>query len=252
MILFFLVFSSISINDDVESETNESLELMFNNISVKINESVSPLGIDLKNSKILLISDFHIGKKYDPQYSIDVLFKQIHALIKQEFPDYVFILGDVVDGTCPSIVETYRDVLVRIIKLSMKCIIFGGNHDRYVVDMFLKRAKLPTNLVVLTNKRYLVLPTQPRIFIGHDWYFNVRVRDDVTLTYMKNLRNLTLGMNESDYLIIGHTHTQIHDENKTSYSIGQFSVDEHSLKYAVITTSNSKPRITLETMTTEL
>ena len=243
----FLLLNIINQNQEIENSTEESLQEFFDSLENDFYNEIQPLDIKIENVKILLLSDFHIGKIYDINETIPLLFKEIERLIKFEFPDYIFLLGDLVDGNCPNIGETYVRILTNIIKLHKKTFIIGGNHDRQIVDIILQKAKLPSS-IVLSKERFFLLDTKPKLFIGHDWYYNQRVRDNITLSFMKNIRERTEIMNDDDYMIIGHTHTQICDEKKLSCSIGQFSIDENSYKYSIIITRKIEPMIILDSI----
>ena len=243
----FLLLNVINQNSEVESDTEESLQESFDALENDFYNDSNPLDINIENIKILLLSDFHVGKIYDINETIPILFKEIERLVKFEFPDYIFLLGDLVDGNCPNSVETYIRILRNVLKFHRRTFIIGGNHDRQIVDAILQRVQLPSSLY-LSKERYILLETVPKIFLGHDWYYNMRVRDNVTLSFMRNIRNRTKAMNESDYMVIGHTHTQICDEQKVSCSIGQFSVDDNSYKYSIIITRKLNPMVILDSI----
>ena len=105
MFLFFtfLLLNIINQNQEIENSTEESLQEFFDSLENDFYNEIQPLDIKIENVKILLLSDFHIGKIYDINETIPLLFKEIERLIKFEFPDYIFLLGDLVDGNCPNI-----------------------------------------------------------------------------------------------------------------------------------------------------
>jgi len=84
--------------------------------------------------KILHTADWHIGKvlhKYPLREELVLFFDWLIALLEKEAIDVLLMSGDVFDLANPAVKdrELYYQFLHRLIKLDIKVIITGGNHD---------------------------------------------------------------------------------------------------------------------------
>lgn len=242
MLYFILLLEQLS---DVMTATNETIDEFFKNASVLNMPPPNPIDIDLRYSKILLISDFHMGKKETIENDLEILFKGLHLVLAQEKPDVIFVLGDMVDGTCINPYIAYFKTVARLQNLLKPMYFLGGNHDRTFIPPLIANVNF-TKFIHLITDPYMILPTNPRIFLAHDVLLNIRIRGSVVYNYASKLRKFVNVMRSDEYFCIGHAHTQlITDQNKT-FSIGQFAPKYGRYEYATIQTKNFQPFITLK------
>ena len=79
----------------------------------------------IKNKKIFLISDLHIGIGFNIK-KLDKIKKEI----EKEIPNYICIPGDIIDNT--NIIKDKEDIVINFLKdisTNTKVIISLGNHD---------------------------------------------------------------------------------------------------------------------------
>lgn len=79
----------------------------------------------IKNKKIFLISDIHIGTGFNIK-KLDKIKKEI----EKEMPNYICIPGDIIDNT--NIINDKENIIIKFLKdisMNTKVIISLGNHD---------------------------------------------------------------------------------------------------------------------------
>ena len=84
--------------------------------------------------KLLHTADWHIGKvlhKYALRDELLLFFDWLIELIESEQVDLLLVSGDIFDLANPAVIDrqVYYTFLSRLIKLDLKVIITGGNHD---------------------------------------------------------------------------------------------------------------------------
>jgi len=84
--------------------------------------------------KVLHTADWHIGKvlhKYALREEFNLFLNWIYDYIEKEKIDLLLISGDIFDIANPAVKdrELYYQFLSQLIKLDIKVIITGGNHD---------------------------------------------------------------------------------------------------------------------------
>ena len=84
--------------------------------------------------KILHTADWHIGKalhKHELRDELVLFFDWLLELIEKENVDLLLVSGDIFDLANPAVKdrELYYDFLNRLIKMDIKVILTGGNHD---------------------------------------------------------------------------------------------------------------------------
>ncbi|MFT4565818.1 MAG: exonuclease SbcD [Saprospiraceae bacterium] len=84
--------------------------------------------------KILHTADWHIGKvlhKYALRDELRLFFEWLIELIEKEFVELLLVSGDIFDLANPAVKdrELYYRFLSLLIKLDIKVVITGGNHD---------------------------------------------------------------------------------------------------------------------------
>lgn len=96
---------------------------LLNATKLNINETDIILNNLKKPLKIVQISDIHVGTIYNSR-----LIQKITMQINQIKPDYVFITGDLVDGSGPLRSDIYK----KIDKIQAPIFFVTGNHENYV------------------------------------------------------------------------------------------------------------------------
>lgn len=243
MIFFVLCLEQVLLQD-VPSETNATIDFYFSNVTNTLKTDIIPLDLKLNNSKILLISDFHLGKKGNIEQDIKDMLEEMKRLFVIEKPDYIFILGDMIDGVCPTPAYSYYSLVKNLQYMYKYFNIIGGNHDRHLAEAIKANANFSKFINIITDP-YIILPTKPKIYLAHDLLHNLRVRDSVVYNYVDHLRSLIKQIEPDDYFLIGHAHTQISTHNDKTFCIGQFSTVFNRTEYTTIITRNSKPFISL-------
>lgn len=238
--MFFFIFVSLrnikfkeflkSINDIISQDDTEKLT----------NLTVFEIPPEYNYSRLLLLSDFHLAQRIDPNQSIPLLFKQISKLNLFEKPSMILILGDSIDPSCSNQFETHYFLAQNIDKMNTTIFIIGGNHDRNIVQQIcnnnsynlefknIKYINYPIILLKANNKNY---------FFGHDLMHNFRIRGSKVPKYIHYLKQESIFsylFSSNDSLIIGHTHAQFMNEENKEYCIGQFSIDALQFNYATI------------------
>ena len=79
--------------------------------------------------RILMVSDFHAGKSYDPK-----LRRGLEALLEKTVPDFVMVGGDqCLDRETPAAAGEYMaDIMSPVIERKIPWAAVLGNHDREV------------------------------------------------------------------------------------------------------------------------
>lgn len=163
----------------------------------------------IKNKKIFLISDLHIGKKFNIK-KLDLIKKEI----KKEKPDYICIPGDIIDNT--NIINTYEELIISFFKdiSYIKVVIALGNHDicklirdkegkRWEYDKrndFFNKIKSIKNIHLLENEIY----TDNDIsFIGlslsYEYY---KLSGESINVLVKELNNINLKIDKDKYNVL--------------------------------------------------
>ena len=84
--------------------------------------------------KLIHLSDIHLGKRVNEFSMLEDqahILKKILAVVDEEKPDGVLIVGDVYDKSVPSTeaVQLFDDFLVRLAERKLPVFIISGNHD---------------------------------------------------------------------------------------------------------------------------
>lgn len=84
---------------------------------------------DIKEFKIALLSDIH----YYPNYNLNI-FKSVIKQLKKNKPDYITIIGDILDNSKTTDLTNLKEFLITISKIA-PIIAITGNHDEKVGAM---------------------------------------------------------------------------------------------------------------------
>lgn len=186
--------------------------------------------------KALMISDCHIGARVQVDVAINLFIDSLNALIANENPTVLFILGDLVDGTQTE--DVFKAVLVQLTKIDLPIYVIGGNHDR----KFFSLINWPSNTNVTISEALAIqltaqLPGRPdiKVFLAHDLLNNYRVRDPHAFFFADWIKQGAKNyIKPEDWLIIGHTHTGLMSHASRIACIDQFSPEIKVFGYATL------------------
>ena len=245
MIFVFLLFLKEYLNsiDDI---------IIQNNIEELKNISIFEIPQEYNFSKLILMSDFHLGRKFYPNKSIPLLFKQIYKINALEVASMILILGDSVDSSYSNQFETHYYLAKNIEKINTTIFIIGGNHDREVIQKICKNSSYRSqfqHLKYINNPIISLKTSIKNYFFAHDLMYNFKIRGNLVPSFIHHLKTKSLfshlfSMNDS--LIIGHTHEQYANEENGEFCIGQFSIDSLKFDYATIETNSSNSFVQLK------
>ena len=186
--------------------------------------------------KALLISDCHIGARVQVDVAINLFIDSLNALIANENPTVLFILGDLVDGTQTE--EVFKTVLLQLTKIPLPIYVIGGNHDR----KYFQLVSWPTNTNVTISEALAIQLTAElngrppiKVFLAHDLLNNYRVRDPHAFFFADWIKQAAKAYIKSDdWLIIGHTHTGLISHSSRIACIDQFAPEIKVFGYATL------------------
>jgi predicted phosphodiesterase len=209
-----------------------------------LNRLFEPVAINIPRtppSRVLLLSDTHLGAAGDVGSAKEQFIIELLALIAKESITHIFHLGDLVEGTIPDGPMHMSDVLGRMNACKIPVTVIGGNHDRDFVDA----CTPPTNpLIRVVRELAIRLDITPpagdaneqRIFLAHDLGNNYRVRDELTFIFLHWLKTSYPGMiREEDWLLTGHCHMGFVSVGSRLGCVGQFSPEIRSRTYGLLT-----------------
>lgn len=216
------------------------------------NMSVFEISQDYNYSKLLLISDFHLGKHFYPNKSISLLSKQIYKLYCFEKASMILILGDSIDSSYSEQLELHYFLAQNIDNISSSIFIIGGNHDREIVKNISSNQSYSNqfqHIKYIANPIILLDTNVKKYFFAHDLLYNYKIRGKSIPSFIHYLKKKSIFSNffeTNDSLIIGHTHEQYANEERGEYCIGQFSIDSLKFDYAILETSPNHTCIQLK------
>jgi len=186
--------------------------------------------------KVLLISDTHLGATVDPPAALTLFIDSLNNLVRNEKPNCIFILGDLVDGTQST--SYLLSVLEKLTTISTPIYAMGGNHDRE----FFEEIQWPKgNNVTITNcLSFKLSMNQPGkrnldIYLAHDLLNNYRVRDPHAYFFASWIKDACSStIKPEDWLIIGHTHTGFVSHSSKIGCVGQFAPEIGVFGYSTI------------------
>lgn len=163
-----------------------------------------------QNKKIILISDLHIGNLRGENF-----IKRVVSMINSENPDFLFISGDLIEGSS----FPYKKWLSNLESINPKIKIFyvEGNHEKYNLEYDLFREGIPGNIINITDKKII---TEGAQLIG--LHHEEKENSEETLARLNNLgyeknkpsiilihdpKNTDILLKENSSLVLsGHTH----------------------------------------------
>jgi predicted phosphodiesterase len=190
-------------------------------------------------SRILLLSDTHLGATIPPGVAIPQFLSELAALVAKEQITSVIHLGDLIHGTLFRGAAALGDVLSRFASLGVPVTVIGGNHDRLFCAEF-AGAVAPPVRVVQELALCLEVPAAgaaaaQRIFIAHDLGNNYRVRHQLTFAFLHLLKSsYPEVIKDADWLVTGHCHMTFLSAASRVACLGQFSPEIQARAYAVL------------------
>ena len=197
----------------------------------------------ITSTRALIFTDCHFSKFYPFEKTFPKFQKKIEEIIKEEQPNTIIILGDVVHIRTELAEERLIQVLSFFDKLNIKVYYIGGNHDRHIArKIFVPPSSNAT--IVSDLALCFVHPDPPprtpkRIFFTHDLHNHYKLtREYVHAWHLFLRKTFAYLINPDDYLLTGHTHETIISVDELTASIAPFSFDLLSYKYAILTMDN--------------
>jgi predicted MPP superfamily phosphohydrolase len=158
---------------------------------------------NIKETKIAIISDIHFNDKYNRK-----IFTKIHKQISKLKPNYITIVGDILDTSNTTNLDDLHTFLISLSKISTTLVVLG-NHDEKAGSMhnwtYEKNEKLIEilnnieNLYFLNDKTY----TDNNItFYGfHLSYNHYEIQRETYESFVNELKNIECNINKNNYNI---------------------------------------------------
>ena len=158
---------------------------------------------DIKETKLAVISDIHFNDKYNRK-----IFTKILNQISNNKPNYITIVGDILDTSNTTNLDDLRDFLEKLSKISTTLVVLG-NHDEKAGEMHKwiseKNEKLIKILTSIDNLYYLNDSTYTKdniTFYGfnlsYDYY---EIQHETYESFVTELKNIECNINKKDYNI---------------------------------------------------
>ncbi len=157
----------------------------------------------IKETKLAIISDIHFNDKYNRK-----IFTKIIKQIEQNNPNYITIVGDILDTSSTTNLDDLRDFLESLSKISTTLVVLG-NHDEKAGSIhnwtFEKNEKLIKILNSIKNLHFLNDSTYKKdniTFYGfnlsYDYY---EVQHESYESFENEIKTLNCNLNKEDYNI---------------------------------------------------
>ena len=200
------------------------------------------------NIKALVVSDQHFGKTLPITRSLPQCLKNMMTIIAREQINCIFMLGDIVDNND-------KDILTKVFsaleQLPIPVYVMGGGNDRVLIFDY-KYNRPGSNVRVVYDYAIRIhnpnapVGTPQNIFLAHDLCNPLSVKPDEAEAFLVALkRAFKKDIANEDFLIIGHTHQYVFNEDLRCASIKDFSPDNHHNGYAVISTGSNGFKINI-------
>lgn len=170
----------------------------------------SNLGSEWHGKKIILLSDLHIGNLRGENF-----IKRIVTMTNAENPDFVFIAGDLIEGSSFPYKEWLRDL--EGIDGDTKIFYVEGNHEGYNLEYNLFKEGIPQNIENITDKKLILGETQ-LIGLHHEETENPQAtlsrlksldydKNKPSIVLIHNPKNaIALSQENVSLILSGHTH----------------------------------------------
>ena len=201
-----------------------------------VNTTVTSFSLPIdttKVSRILLLSDTHLGADRQLKQGLESYMAALQELCTAENPTHICHLGDLIDGTVPNGSAVLGIVLKRMSSLKIPTWAIGGNHDREFFAS-LKMEKDPY-VTPLSHFAMCIDKSPERVFLAHDIGNNYRVRDQFAYSFVTWVKDgCSKQITPNDWLVIGHTHTGLVSPTSRVACVGQFSPPIGAFGYAIL------------------
>ena len=197
-------------------------------------------GSELTTMKAVIITDCHLNRFLPFDETFPQLKDQLLSLVEKERANTVILLGDIVHIRTEGAAEKIEKVLKIFESLPVKVYYVSGNHDRHVAA---KMSFPATSNVTIVRDLALCLVhpcpppgTPPRIFLTHDLHNHHKLKPHEVKSWLAFLRRTFSSLiDKDDFLLTGHTHETIINEEVNSASVAPFSLDLQRKSYATLT-----------------
>lgn len=158
---------------------------------------------NIKEFKIAVISDIHFNDKFKRK-----IFTKIINQIKENKPNYIAIVGDILDTSRVSNLDDLKDFFIQLSKISTTLAVIG-NHDEKAGSMhnwtYEKNEKLIKLLNSLDNFYYLNDTTFTKdniTFYGFNLsYKHYEIKKESYESFCEEIKDLKCNINENNYNI---------------------------------------------------
>jgi predicted phosphodiesterase len=186
----------------------------------------------------LILSDQHFGRTNNGITEIQDFLKEFRLLLSRVKPDYLLLLGDTLDWSCPDPAAVFQNFVENLEQFQIPVFLLGGNHDRHVLQSYARDH--PWVTMVRNDLTIGVTATGSeggwnRILFGHDLGNDFQVDPcdaPVFVSWMKAVFEEIVG--PTQLLFLGHTHQDIWDEKHGCGSVGRFAPAQGSYRWAVV------------------
>lgn len=195
--------------------------------------------------RALIVSDAHFDKTLTLSRTLPKYIKSLSSIIIREKLNTVFVLGDLIQNDDDISLEKLNSIVTAFELLPVPVYIIGGNHERSLL-WELKYNKQGSNVRIVYDLciclEYPTHPpprTPPRVFLAHDLKNNFQLQPEDGEEFVAALKKGFVDLiHHEDYLIVGHTHKTINNEEDRYASVGAYSEDLHRTSYAMLFTDN--------------
>lgn len=204
------------------------------------------------NLKGLVIADQHFGKTLPVNDALPRFFRSLVPLIVREQINCLFMLGDIVHVK-PGFPneEILEKVFAALEQLPIPVYVMGGGLDRTLIWDY-KYNKPNSNVKVVYDYAIKIhhpnCPpgSPPNIYLSHDLCNPLSVKPDEAESFVVELkRAFSDEISSDDYLIIGHVHEHVHNDQARCVAIKEYSQDNHRSDYAIVSMSEDVLKVNL-------
>ncbi|EAY22178.1 Ser/Thr protein phosphatase, putative [Trichomonas vaginalis G3] len=195
--------------------------------------------------RALIVSDAHFDKTLTLSRTLPKYIKSLSSIIIRDKLNTVFVLGDMIQNDDDITMEKLQSIITAFELLPVPVYIIGGNHERSLL-WDLKYNKQGSNVTIVYDLCIcLTYPTQPpsrtppRVFLAHDLKNNFQLQPEEGESFVATLKKEFVDLiHHEDYLVTGHTHKTINNEEERYASVGAYSEDLHRSSYAMLFAEN--------------
>ncbi|KAI5548462.1 metallo-dependent phosphatases family [Trichomonas vaginalis G3] len=190
------------------------------------------------DTKIVAISDLHVGQFESTANNTPKMVDKIRELVEKVKPTALFILGDIIHFKFYRIPTSWLDFYRLLDTINIPIYVIPGNHDRYLHD-YVKNHFQGTNVHLLNVEIMCVYVEgypHPVIF-GHDLKNDKKVHgDEITHEWIRMLRETFHDIiPDESLMVLGHLHDFVITRDKQNVTVLPFSCSLHCFMYTILT-----------------